>query len=123
MSNLPISSKYRSTPDKPVDDAEREDLAMRLNEAFTKGTIDQEDSSRLLDGIYAASTLGQLLPVAEALPVRSTYGQPAIVVQQGTLPPGEVEPSGGNPMGLAKWAAGGTVVLIVLIVIFLALLL
>lgn len=123
MSNLPISSKYRSSPDKPVDDAEREDLAFRLNEAFTAGGIDQMDYTRMLDVIYSARTLGQLVPVVEALPVKSTYDQPAIVDQRGGLPPGEVEPAGGNPVGLGKWAAGGTAALVLLVVVFILLLL
>ena len=123
MSNLPISSKYRSSPDKPVDDVEREDLALRLNEAFTEGGIEQLDYTRMLDRIYAARTLGELVPVVEALPVRATHDQPAIVAQRGSLPPGEVEPIGGNAVGLGKWAAGGIATLVLLIVIFLALLL
>ena len=79
VSNLPISSKYRSLPDKPISESEREDFAARLNEEFARGTLDQDDYRRLLDTVFAARTNGDLLPVAEKLPVRQTYDQPGIV--------------------------------------------
>ena len=37
-SNLPISSPYRSTPDAPVTEGERNQLSTRLNAAFEAGT-------------------------------------------------------------------------------------
>ncbi|GAA1388837.1 DUF1707 domain-containing protein [Luteococcus peritonei] len=94
MSNLPISSKYRSTPERPVDEAEREDLTKRLNEAFEAGTVSQDDYRALLDRVFAARSLGELVPVVEQLPAKSTHDQPELVRQEGDLPPGELLPAG-----------------------------
>ena len=49
MSNLPISSKYVSTPDKPVDERERESVVARVNAAFEGGQLDDLDYRRFLD--------------------------------------------------------------------------
>lgn len=121
MSNLPISSKYRSLPDQPITEAEREDLARRLNEEFAKGKIDQDDYRSLLDVVFAARTNGDLLPVAEALPVKATHNQPAIVAQTGE--PGQLSESRGpaNKLALAAVAGGG--LLAVLLVLLLVLVL
>lgn len=93
MTNLPISSKYLSQANEPVTDDEREDLSRRLNEEFTKGTIPADHYPQLLDRVFEARTLGELVPVVEALPVKPTHQQPAMVVQDATVPPGEVSPS------------------------------
>lgn len=97
MSNLPISSKYRSTPERPVDDPEREDITQRLNAAFEAGAVTQDEYRALLDRVFAARTLGDLAPVAERLPAKPTHDQPEVVRQEGTLPPGELAPAGMNP--------------------------
>jgi len=55
MSNLPISSKYRSTPDAPVTDAEREALVARLNAAYEAGKLDDDAYRGHLDRVFAAS--------------------------------------------------------------------
>ncbi len=91
MSNLPISSKYRSTPTRPVDDAERNALVARLNTAFTDGRIDSDAYARLLDVAFGAKTLGELVPVVEALPSVPTYAVPDAVLQTGT--PGQLAPA------------------------------
>ena len=44
-SELPISSPYRSTPDAPVTESEREQVSSRLNAAFTSGELDQTTTS------------------------------------------------------------------------------
>ena len=67
-SNLPISSPYRSKPDAPVTDAERDRLNARLNAAYTAGTLDQDDYRARLDLLFAAKRLGDLVPVVEGLP-------------------------------------------------------
>ena len=72
-SNLPISSPYRSTPDAPVTDAERDRLNARLNAAYTAGTLDQDDYQARLDVLFAAKRLGELVPVVEGLPPLPTY--------------------------------------------------
>ena len=65
MSNeLPISSPYRSTPDAPVTETERDQLSSRLNAAYTAGTLDADDYRTRLDTLFAAQRMGELVPVA-----------------------------------------------------------
>ncbi|MGA4669326.1 DUF1707 SHOCT-like domain-containing protein [Propionibacteriaceae bacterium Y1923] len=100
MSNLPISSKYHSQANEPVSDAEREDLGKRLNDEFAKGTIDADHYPQLLDRVYEAKTLGELVPVVEALPVKQTYDQPGIVAQAGGPAAGELtQPRNAKKLG------------------------
>jgi hypothetical protein len=100
-SNLPISSPYRSKPDAPVTDAERDQLTSRLNSAFTAGTLSQDDYQARLDQLYAAQKLGQLVPVVDGLPPLQTYDNPAIIT------------SGGQPGVLAESKAGNQLTLLV----------
>ncbi len=85
-SNLPISSPYRSTPDALVTEAEREQLSSRLNAAFTDGKLEQDDYQFRLDQLFAATRMGQLLPVVEGLPPMPTYENPEIVASAGGEP-------------------------------------
>jgi hypothetical protein len=85
-SNLPISSPYRSTPDAPVTDVEREQLTSRLNAAFTDGKLEQDDYNFRLDQLFAATRMGQLLPVVEGLPPMLTHENPEIVGSTGGQP-------------------------------------
>lgn len=85
-SNLPISSPYRSTPDAPVSDAEREQLTSRLNAAFTDGRLEQDDYQFRLDQLFAATRMGQLLPVVEGLPPMPTHESPEFVASAGGQP-------------------------------------
>lgn len=117
MSELPISSKYRSTPDAPVTDVEREELTRRLNDAFAAGKLDQDAYSARLDQLYAAQRLGELVPVVQELPAVQTYADPAMV-QQAAGRPGEVSTArSGNRLTVAVIAA------VVLIAIIIAILL
>ena len=51
MSNeLPISSPYRSTPEVPVSEAERDQLSRRLNAAYTDGQLAEDDYRERLNG-------------------------------------------------------------------------
>ncbi|HEX6758022.1 MAG TPA: DUF1707 domain-containing protein [Propionibacteriaceae bacterium] len=119
-SNLPISSPYRSTPDAPVTDAERDRLNARLNAAYTAGTLDQEDYHARLDRLFAAKRLGELVPVVEGLPPLPTYSNPAIVTSSGGQP-GELSES--RPPGrLTAVVIGGVAAAILLIAILLVLL-
>ena len=119
-SNLPISSPYRSTPDAPVTDAERDRLNARLNAAFTAGTLEQEDYQARLDRLFAAKRLGELVPVVEGLPPLPTYSNPAIVTSSGGQP-GELSES--RPPGrLTAVVIGGVAAAILLIAILLVLL-
>ena len=62
VSGLPIVSKFRNDPHRPVQDADRDDLASRLNEAYTRGDLDTDQYQSLLDGLFSATTQGQLVP-------------------------------------------------------------
>lgn len=117
---LPISSPYRSTPGAPVSEAEREQLSGRLNAAYEAGSLAPEDYQARLDILFAAQTLGQLVPVVDGLPPSSTYDSPAIVATQGGKP-GELA-TARSASGLAVVAVAGVVGLIVLIVVLLAIL-
>jgi hypothetical protein len=120
-SNLPISSPYRSKPDAPVTDAERDRLNARLNAAFTAGTLDEEDYHARLDRLFAAQRLGELVPVVEGLPPLPTYSSPAIVAGSGGQP-GEL--SVARPPGrLTAVVVGGVAVAVLLIAILLVVLL
>lgn len=122
MSNLPISSKYRSTPQAPVTDAEREALVTRLNAAYETGRLDEEAYRSGLDAVFAASRLGELVPVVEALPPSPTHAVPDIV-ETGPAAPGELtpsrQPSGRMLVTLGATAAVALVVLLVLLAVLL----
>jgi hypothetical protein len=123
MAELPRSSKYRAMPDAPLPDDERNSLVERLNAAFERGEVSPDDYPRLLDTVFGATTLGQVVPVVEAVPGVATHEVPAII-EQGAGRPGELsearQPSGAL---VAKLAAGGVVALVLLLVIILALVL
>ena len=120
-SDLPISSPYRSTPDAPVTEAERDQLSSRLNAAYTAGTLDAEDYQARLDTLFAAQRLGQLVPVVQGLPPLQTYADPAIVAGQGGRP-GEVSQPR-SATGVALVAVGGVLLLVLLIGVLLVILL
>ena len=123
MSNeLPISSPYRSTPDAPVTEDERNQLSSRLNAAYTAGTLDADQYHARLDALFAAQRLGQLVPVVEGLPPLQTYADPAIVASAPSGRPGEVSPAR-SANGVALVAVGGVAALVVLIAILLVVLL
>ena len=119
-SNLPISSPYRSTPDAPVTDAERDRLSARLNAAFTAGALDQDDYRARLDLLFAAKRLGELVPVVNGLPPLPTHSSPAIV-ENSNGQPGELSES--RPPGrLTAAVVGGVAAAILLIAILLVVL-
>jgi hypothetical protein len=120
-SDLPISSPYRSTPEAPVTEAERDRLSARLNAAYTAGTLDAEDYQARLDTLFAAQRLGQLVPVVQGLPPLPTYADPAIVASPGGRP-GEVSEAK-SATGVALVAVGGVLLVVLLIVILLVILL
>ena len=124
-----MSSKYRATPDKPVTDADRDELTTRVNDAYTDGKLGDEDYHARLDRIWAAGTLGELVPVVEGLPPVATHDVPAIVAHEngpGTPAPsgrpGELAPiTGPGRSGLVLLGVGGAA--LILLVILLAVLL
>ena len=119
-SNLPISSPYRSTPDAPETEAERDRLSDRLNAAVTAGTLDQDDYRARLDLLFAAKRLGELVPVVDGLPPLPTHSSPAIVANSSGQP-GELSESR-SPGMLTAAVAGGVAAAILLIVILLVIL-
>lgn len=121
MSNLPISSKYRSTPRAPVTDEERNTLVARLNEAFTDGRVDSDAYHRLLDVAFGARTLGDLVPVVESLPNVPTYAEPGVVAQAGR--PGELSEARAPRPALVATLVGAGVVALVVLAVLLAILL
>ena len=121
MSDLPISSPYRSTPDAPVADGEREQLNSRLNAAYTAGSLDADDYQARLDQLFAARRMGELLPVVEGLPPLQTYDSPSIVASTGGRP-GEVSVAR-SAGGVSMIAVGGIAALVVIVVILLLVLL
>ena len=121
-SDLPISSPYRSTPDAPVTETERDQLSSRLNAAFTAGTLDADDYQARLDTLFAAQRLGQLVPVVQGLPPLQTYADPAIVASPDGGRPGEVSEQR-SATGVALVAVGGVLLLVVLIAVLLVFLL
>lgn len=120
MDNLPISSKYRSRPLEPLGDAEREELAGRLNESFARGELETDDYRAMLDRVFAASTLGEVAEVVAKLPGKDTFAVPSTIVT-GTTAPGELVPAKGpGNRGAILLAAGlgtGIAVAILLLVL------
>lgn len=88
MSELPISSPYRSSPQAPVTESERNQLSARLNAAYEAGALDSDDFSSRLDRLFAAQRMGELVPVVEGLPPLSTYEGPAFGA--GSSEPGQL---------------------------------
>lgn len=119
MSELPLSSKYRTDPDAPVDDDERADLADRLATEFTSGRLPQDAYLAQLDLVYRAERLGDLVPVVAGLPPRSTHNVPDIVLQGNRLP-GTVS-KGKNIVPIVAGAAAGLFLVLGIVVVLLAL--
>lgn len=121
MSELPISSPYRSTPEAPVTDQLRNQLSDQLNTAFTDGSIDADDFRKRLDRLFAAQQMGELVPVVTGLPALRTYEDPAIVASAGGQPGELAQPR--DATRLALIAGGVFVGIIALIAILLVILL
>ena len=119
-SDLPISSPYRSTPQAPVSEAERNQLSSRLNAAFEAGQVDSDDYRARLDRLFAARTLGELVPVVEGLPPLQTYADPAIATTRTGGRPGELAPAR-NANGFTLLVVGGVAGALVLVVVLLLL--
>ena len=121
MSELPISSPYRSTPDAPVTDELRNQLSAQLNTSYTDGAIDGDDFRRRLDTLFAAQRLGELVPVVQGLPPLQTYADPAIVASTGGRPGELATPRDAGKLALVT--GGAVIAAVILIVILLAILL
>lgn len=90
MSELPISSPYRSSPHAPVTEAERNQLSARLNAAYEAGALSSDDFGSRLDRLFAAQRMGELVPVVEGLPALPTYQGPSFAA---TGAPGQLSDS------------------------------
>lgn len=121
--DLPISSKYRSTPNEPVTDEERNQLSTQLNDSFAAGHIGQEQYHQLLDQVFGAHRLGDLVGVVEVLGKPATHAVPDIVARDSGGRPGELaearRPAARSTLALV----GGVGVIAVVAVIVLLLLL
>ena len=120
-SELPISSPYRSTPDAPVTESEREQVSSRLNAAFTAGGLDQDDYQQRLDTLFGAQKLGELVPVVQGLPPLQTYASPSIVASTGGQP-GELSPSRDSrtaTFAILAAVAGLVIIIAILLIIVL----
>ena len=116
MTNLPISSPYRSKPEAPVTDIERDQLSTRLNAAFADGKLDQEGYEARLDQLFAAQKLGQLVPVVEGLPPLQTYNDPTGLSTGGR--PGQLsEARSGSRMTMAVLAVLVAAVLLIVVLL------
>jgi hypothetical protein len=121
VTELPISSPYRSSPNAPVTENERTRLSTRINDAFSDGKIDEEDYRGRLDRLFAAQTLGELIPVVDGLPPMQTYASPDIVASQ-PGEPGQLTPSR-NAASLALVGVGVLLAVIALVAVLVAILL
>jgi hypothetical protein len=119
MNELPISSPYRSTPDAPVTESERNALNARLNAAFEAGALDSDDFAGRLDRLFAAQRLGELVPVVEGLPPLPTYNGPSFGGAGGT--PGQLSESR-NATRPALLVVGVLVAVVLLVAILLLIL-
>lgn len=123
--DLPISSKYRRTPNEPVTEAERSQLSVQLNDAFTAGRIDQPRYNELLDQVFGAQRLGDLVEVVEALGKPMTHAVPAIVAEGSGGRPGELadarQPAPRSTIALLG-GLGAVTVLAVIVLLLLVLL-
>jgi hypothetical protein len=123
---LPIEAKFTSSPDRPVSEADRDELTGRLNQAYTAGDLDFDHYRELMDGVYRASHRGELVPVAQELPDRYRGTAPQGATTDVALPPGEVnepEPlSRPTPGRLLALVAGGIGLVMVIAVVLLVVL-
>ncbi len=103
-----------------VTEAERNQLSTRLNAAFESGQLDADDYRARLDGLFAATTLGQLVPVVQGLPPLQTYDSPAVVASSGGRP-GELAPARISN-NLTLLAVGGVAAAVVLLAVLFLLL-
>ena len=122
MTELPRSSKYRATPGAPLGEDERARLVERLNAAYEQGDVPADDYQPYLGMLFAASTLGEVALVVEALPPVATHEVPAIVAA-GDGRPGELAETRRPAPALIAGLGIGTAVLITVIVILLIVLL
>ncbi|SER79892.1 protein of unknown function [Propionibacterium cyclohexanicum] len=124
MSGLPIESNYSHEPTRPVTENERNELTRRVNEAYEKGELPLDSYQEIMDGLYSATTLGELVPLAQALPPRYRSTDPAGSGGHTDLAPGTVNtpvtrPDTSSRLVRAVFVSAAVVVLIVVAAIIL----
>ena len=122
VNELPISSPYRSTPEAPVTESERNTLNARLNAAFEAGALDADDFATRLDRLFAAQRMGELVMVVEGLPPLTTYNGPSFGDSTGSGVPGRLD-AGRNATRLTLGVIAVLVAVVLLIAILLVILL
>ncbi|WP_375429880.1 DUF1707 domain-containing protein [uncultured Friedmanniella sp.] len=100
-----------------VTETERDQLNARLNAAYTSGSLDADDYQARLDQLFAARTLGELVPVVSGLPALRTYADPALVESTGGQP-GELAPSR-DTNRLTLLVVGGVALAVVVLAVLL----
>ncbi|MFT8396677.1 DUF1707 SHOCT-like domain-containing protein [Propionibacterium sp.] len=124
MSGLPIESSYSREPSRPISDAERDEFTTRLNSAYERGDIPVETYQQTMDSLYAARTVGELVPLTAVLPARYRTTDPAGSGSEVELKPGEVNVPVTRPdthsklVRLVLGSAAAIVVIVILLVIF-----
>lgn len=113
MPKLPPSSKYLQQASASVDDVEREALTKQLSDAFADGRLTQDEYMAALDQVYAASSLGELVPVIEHLPAK-VDDVPKGVEYATSVPAGEVNTTR-NVAGPALIVVGTMISLLVIL--------
>lgn len=102
-----------------VSESERNQLNARLNAAYTAGSLDADDYQSRLDQLFAARTLGELVPVVTGLPPLQTYADPAMVASSGGQP-GQLAPSR-DAHRLTLLVVAGVATAVVLLIVLLLL--
>jgi len=121
MSGLPVEVTYDHDPSGEVTNADRDDMAARLNAAFTAGDIDLETYQARLDALFQAKTRGELVPVAKGLPAQYRANEPVLGGDQ-PAKPGELAPLRPAPRGLVLAGAGAGIAAALLVVLLIILL-
>jgi len=79
-------------------DADRERVAEALREAYAEGRLTAEEHSERVDSVYAAKTMGELVPLTKDLPAHGEVHRPAPAAapalrrQQAELPARQEDP-------------------------------
>lgn len=113
MPKLPPSSKYLQQAAAAVDDVEREALTKQLSDAYADGRLTQDEYMAALDQVYAATSLGELVPVVEHLPAK-VDDIPKGVEYQTSVAAGEVNTTR-NVAGPALIVVGTMISLLVIL--------
>lgn len=122
MTELPRSSKYRATPGASLGEDERARLVDRLNAAYEQGHVPVDDYQPYLDALFAASTLGEVAVVVEALPPVVTHEVPAIVAAGRGRPGDLVEARRPTPALVAGLAVGAALAITLLVILLIVVL-